>query len=747
MSKPLSIRAGVVVASFLLLFVSGLALSGFGPIQALAADGTGSISVSYTARFSRDDFSFDRLKDYDLVGLKDGDWLAEPGKPMLPSKSIRIALPAGMAVQNVRAVDFTEEQFPGDFNVYPAQPPLTTDESSAGTDFILPDPQTYSSSSPYPAEMVRFVNQTDLAGQSMAVVEIFPLRYVPSSKKLSYFSSLIIEIDGVAGYECGDYLSPNVSENDRRNYEQMVKGMVKNPESVQLVSSLKMSTAVLPPGGPFAHVIVTSSSLAPYFQPLVDWHNQKGVKDTVITTAWIYANYTGADTQMVRAFIMDAASNWGTTYFLIGGENETVPFAYRQYYSEGTPSDQYYSDYDNDWTNEVYVGRVSAGSTTEVTTFVNKVLKYEKDPPRTDYPLNVLLIGMDVDASTREELLKDNIATYIPAQFNLTKVYDSQSTNHRTATINALNAGQNLVNHADHSNITVLGTGDYHHGWGIYNSDVDALTNNDKLSIVVSLGCQPNHMDANDCIAEHFVVYNSNQAGVAFNGNTRNGLYYAGQPISLSGTLDREWWISLFSRNMYHLGQTLADAKHHYANSDNYMKHCEWEFNLLGEPEMPIWTDSVDSFTVSCPLTVPMGSSSFPVHVENAAGKTPVNQAYVCLWKENDVYLTAYTNTSGDVTLTPSPSSSGTIYVTVTKQNYLPKQKEVDVSFACGDANQDAVIDVGDLVYLINYLYKGGPAPNPPESGDVNMDSLVDIGDVVYLVNYLYKFGSAPCTG
>jgi hypothetical protein len=57
------------------------------------------------------------------------------------------------------------------------------------------------------------------------------------------------------------------------------------------------------------------------------------------------------------------------------------------------------------------------------------------------------------------------------------------------------------------------------------------------------------------------------------------------------------------------------------------------------------------------------------------------------------------------------------------------------------------VIDVGDLVYLINYLYKGGLAPNPPELGDVNLDSLVDIGDVVFLVNYLYKSGSAPCSG
>ncbi|HEX7401349.1 MAG TPA: C25 family peptidase propeptide domain-containing protein, partial [candidate division Zixibacteria bacterium] len=222
MNKPLSVRAGVVVASFLLLFVLGLILSGVGQAQGVAADGKGAFSVRYTAQFSQDDFSFSKLMDYDLVGLKDGDWMAELGKPMLPSKEIKIALPTGMAVKGVWVVNCTEEQVPGEYNIYPSQPPLTTAETSSGTDFIPPDQQTYSSSQSYPAEVARFVNQTDLAGQSMAVVEFFPLRYIPGQNKLTYCSSLTIEINGVAGYECGDYLSPNVSENGRKTYEQMV---------------------------------------------------------------------------------------------------------------------------------------------------------------------------------------------------------------------------------------------------------------------------------------------------------------------------------------------------------------------------------------------------------------------------------------------------------------------------------------------------------------------------------------------
>lgn len=64
--------------------------------------------------------------------------------------------------------------------------------------------------------------------------------------------------------------------------------------------------------------------------------------------------------------------------------------------------------------------------------------------------------------------------------------------------------------------------------------------------------------------------------------------------------------------------------------------------------------------------------------------------------------------------------------------------------YLLGDCNGDGVIDVGDVVYLINYLYKNGPAPIPLMAGDVTCDGVVDVGDVVYLINYLYKGGPAP---
>ena len=61
-----------------------------------------------------------------------------------------------------------------------------------------------------------------------------------------------------------------------------------------------------------------------------------------------------------------------------------------------------------------------------------------------------------------------------------------------------------------------------------------------------------------------------------------------------------------------------------------------------------------------------------------------------------------------------------------------------------GDCNADGVVDIGDIVFLIGYLYRGGAPPTPPEVGDANCDGIVDIGDVVRLIGYLYRGGPPP---
>jgi hypothetical protein len=66
------------------------------------------------------------------------------------------------------------------------------------------------------------------------------------------------------------------------------------------------------------------------------------------------------------------------------------------------------------------------------------------------------------------------------------------------------------------------------------------------------------------------------------------------------------------------------------------------------------------------------------------------------------------------------------------------------IAALCGDANRDGQITVSDVIYLINYLFKGGTPPNPFIAGDANCDGEVTVSDVIYLINYLFKSGPLP---
>ena len=64
-----------------------------------------------------------------------------------------------------------------------------------------------------------------------------------------------------------------------------------------------------------------------------------------------------------------------------------------------------------------------------------------------------------------------------------------------------------------------------------------------------------------------------------------------------------------------------------------------------------------------------------------------------------------------------------------------------------GDVNCNCEINIGDVVGIINYLFKNGAEPCPMDAGDVNGDCNVDVGDAVYMINYLFKGGPAPVCG
>ena len=62
-----------------------------------------------------------------------------------------------------------------------------------------------------------------------------------------------------------------------------------------------------------------------------------------------------------------------------------------------------------------------------------------------------------------------------------------------------------------------------------------------------------------------------------------------------------------------------------------------------------------------------------------------------------------------------------------------------------GDANGSGTVDVDDIVYLIAYVFSGGPEPVEHLCcGDENGSGTVDVDDIVYLIAYVFSGGPPP---
>lgn len=88
--------------------------------------------------------------------------------------------------------------------------------------------------------------------------------------------------------------------------------------------------------------------------------------------------------------------------------------------------------------------------------------------------------------------------------------------------------------------------------------------------------------------------------------------------------------------------------------------------------------------------------------------------------------------TLGPVAYTPQFTSGGSFPI----RTYTP-----------GELVIDQKVDVVDLVFLVNYVFKSGTTPDPLIAADVNGDCTVDVVDIVSLVNYVFKLGEELVPG
>jgi hypothetical protein len=675
--------------------------------------------------------TFDRLDGYDVLRMGGGLSVRDEGHPELPVRLVRFALPEGTRPVGASARVLSSRELPGSFRVRPRQPevPLSRPELAR---WVEPDASVYSSRNPYPQEPVTLLGWGNAGGQLVATVAFCPFTYVPADGKLTLISEAEIALT-LDGARSAARVPGERSDRSARLSADRIRATVVNPEDVSLSTTRGAR-------GDADYVIITSASHEATFQTLADWKEQKGLTAEVLTTEWIYANYTGVDNQQrIRNCIIDYYENHGTTWVLLGGDTGVVParIVYAMTSDAGGGPDEdkircdlYYADLDRSWDEngdgvygqiahdnidmyaDIFVGRAPVDTATEVSLFVQKVLTYEGAPGGsglpTDYQEDMLFMAEVLwsepwtDHAICKNMIDDDS---VPDRFDpITKLYQTSGNLSRSSAIGAMNDGYNIVNHNGHANATVLSIG----GSGLYRSDFDGLTNGPRYGLFYSMGCWSAAIDY-DCMGEHW-VNSPGGGGAAYVGNSRYGWGSPGNPGGGSGDLlDRRFFHEIFVNGFENAGVAHANHKDYYvdeARSDGYMRYTVYELNLLGDPETTIWTENPTTATVGHPGAVPLGPSTVIVSVARDGAAVPGATVFL---SGGDLSVAATTGTDGLATLTPDPAALGTLTLTVTGQGVLPYSASVAVVDEPADDEPPAAVsgltpadpfDTGGVVLL-----------------------------------------------
>jgi hypothetical protein len=326
------------------------------------------------------------------------------------------------------------------------------------------------------------------------------------------------------------------------------------------------------------------------------------------------------------------------------------------------------------------------------------------------------MLDSSTDSSTATELIQSES---LPSSANVTKLYQSNTTTPPFLNVATskqyLNAGQNLVAHCGHGNSDVIQAGSEY----LVGSDMYYLTNGSRLTgAFYSMSCDSADFVVNDCLAEKFVLAPS--GGGFYIGNPRYG-WYTGLPYFpyyYSALFERFFFQCMFQSayNYNQLGKIHGEAKDlgvAYALGDDTERFILYELTLLGDPETPVWKDTPKPLTVTAPAQIYQGTTSITVIVKSNGAN--VSGATVCVWKEDEVYVTGQTGGRGSVVLHFNALSQGSMLLTVSKPGfYLTNEGSVQIVGSTLLGTVDLDILSGSLAgHIVSFEFRAPGTTTP----------------------------------
>ncbi|UCF10730.1 MAG: hypothetical protein JSW65_03375, partial [Candidatus Bipolaricaulota bacterium] len=301
---------------------------------------------------------------YDVIGLGSESKDLTRGHPELPNVCRAVLLPETGAVE-IRVLESSTRDVPG-IRVAPSKGNLPRTVNPADVPYVFS--AVYDEDEWYPADVVTHREPHIIRDFRGTVVVVNPFQYNARTRTLRVTTHLKIEVVTTA--------EPGVNELRRH---RRLRGVNRDFHLVYTEHFINYErTRYKPLDEQNRMLVICYDAWTANLQPLVDWKNQLGVRTELVT-----GTQAGATATAIKAFIQAYYDSTDLAYVLLVGDHTQMPTLS----AAGGASDPSYSLLaGSDYYPEIFVGRFSAETSSQVDTQVQRTITYERDPmPGADW--------------------------------------------------------------------------------------------------------------------------------------------------------------------------------------------------------------------------------------------------------------------------------------------------------------------------------------------------------------------------
>ena len=621
-------------------------------VQVLETDGERTL-LKYTVNgYFKDEVAIDG-RNYTLFKkLPKESMIEKKGFPRLPRINRAIIIPdEGVMDFEVISAEFIEIE---NIEVAPSKGHFSRNIDPATVPYTFSS--VYDEDALFPADLVNLREPYILRDYRGLVVELNAFQYNPVTKILRICTRATIEVKKTRAGGANVLVRSKPLRKVDPQFHKIYKRRFINYN--QLDYPILLESGEL--------LIICYDDFMGELDSLVVWKNQRGIPTTIVPVS-----EAGSNPDEIKNYVRQFYNTNDLGYLLIVGDHPQIPT-----FSSG--SDPVYGLLSgSDSYPEIFVGRFSAETRDQVETQVERTITYEKYPDPAGDWYHMGLGDADESGPCNPEQYDFQHITNIALdllRWNYTQVDSVYTTFGGTTQMisDFLNEGRSIFNYAGHGWTTGMGPVNFN------NNNVNALVNDNRLTHLVAIACEPGNFVSTTCFGEAWLRATNNVTG-APTGAIATYLSKVSQSWFPPYDMQDEGVDLLCADSMLTFGGMCFNGSGLMIDLHGSMG--EWEFKnwtIFGDPSVYLRSATPYGLTVTHNPTIPVGSSSFDVVVSGPGG--PMEGAMVCGMNE-EIYATGLTDAFGFVTLNfdPPPVIPGVFTLTITTANAIPYIEDVDI--------------------------------------------------------------------